>query len=124
MFGNTQSTTRSYMHAMRAPGQSVADAKAQTARFVSAMITRGHAAAVQGDEDAALHYAAVAMHAQMDATSPSHTDANGDPKVWRGMGAQSIPHLAELGRGPSADETARSNAALRGTWDKIFGGPK
>ena len=123
-FGNTQTPGLSYMHSIRAPGQSVTGAKAETAAFVADMIAQGKAAAAGGHMGAALHDAAIAMHAQMDATSPAHTDSNGDPKVWRGMGPQSLGHLREDIVPPSAQQIEASNAALRSTWDQIFGGPK
>ena len=122
--GNTQTQARAYMHSMRSPVQSPNEAARQTSQFVDGMIGRAQSALKSGDEAEALTYAGIAMHAQMDATSPAHATATGSPKAWRGMNPLSIGHSREILSGPAPEQRARSAAMLRQTWDRIFGAPE
>src|SRR5690606_41346498 len=74
------------MHSMAQTGQSPADARAARDSFVGNTMVAARAAADSGDREGALKKFGEAMHPVMDSSSPMHTDANGNPKVWSGIG--------------------------------------
>ena len=83
-----QETTYSYRHAMRAPGQTIDEAKYRSNDYV-----RGNLFVAQTylccpiDRDKALHYFGLALHTIQDATSPVHTGF----LEWKGIwGVQEI----------------------------------
>ena len=78
----TQFNRQAPWHAMRAPAQSVADAKAQTKQFIAGMMGAAITLESSGHHEDAMNALAKAMHAEMDKTSPAHRDANGDPLPW------------------------------------------
>jgi hypothetical protein len=102
---------------MRSPTQSAEDAKGQTDALIGRLLDKARAEAAAGDRAAALHDLGVAMHPMMDRTSSHHTDANGLPKVWRGMGFQSLPHAREAVAVPVY---GLSDDALRSAYSYVF----
>lgn len=67
-----QDITHSYMHAMRAPGQSVEEATRLMNEFIRQKVNEYKALMKQGKTDEAYFALGMAMHPLMDATSPSH----------------------------------------------------
>jgi RHS repeat-associated protein len=117
----TQDPSLSYMHGMSAPGQGPDAAKAATAAFVENMLHHARADAIAGNRPAALNELGIAMHPLMDMTSPSHTDPNGDPRVWQGKVAASAGHAVELFQHPTADVYRIEDRALRNAYNYVFG---
>lgn len=69
---------------------------------------------------------AMAMHAEMDATSPAHRDANGDPLVWdlwAGPDAWRKHGAVESGQ-PSARTRREMDIKLKAMYDKVMAPPK
>lgn len=67
-----QDVDSSYRHAMRAPGQSVADAKQKADAFVRGQFDKALKLKAEGKEREALFEFAVGLHTLQDTTSPSH----------------------------------------------------
>jgi hypothetical protein len=78
----TQAQKYSNLHSMSERGQNALAQKVGTKEFVAN--ATGAAAALQatGHHALAMIELGEAMHPIMDATSPSHTDAHGEPRVW------------------------------------------
>lgn len=77
-----QGTANSFMHAMRAPGQTVAQAAALYDGFLADRQTQAVALARAGDRAGALNVLGEGMHALMDSTSPAHEGF----QEWAGLG--------------------------------------
>jgi hypothetical protein len=73
-----QSPERSYMHAMRSPDQTIADAQTKMQQFINEK--ENTFISKEGDES--LTALGEALHPIMDATSPAHEGF----QVWRGLG--------------------------------------
>ena len=67
-----QDPAHSYMHAMRAPGQSPQDAERLMNNFISQKVSEYKTLMSQGKTDAAYEALGMGIHPLMDATSPSH----------------------------------------------------
>jgi RHS repeat-associated protein len=67
-----QDLAHSYMHAMRASGQSPQDAERMMNDFIKEKMREYKTLLSQGNEDKAYESLGMAMHPLMDATSPSH----------------------------------------------------
>lgn len=67
-----QDLAHSYMHAMRAPGQSPQDANRMMNDFINQKVSEYKASLAEGKTDKAYEALGMAMHPLMDATSPSH----------------------------------------------------
>jgi len=97
-----QAPSASYMHAMRAPGQSIADARALACNFVNRKMNDYQSDLSNGNADAAWKALGAALHTVMDSTSPSHAgfqvwDPEGDPGgSFRNHGDNSPEDLAHL----------------------------
>jgi RHS repeat-associated protein len=76
-----QAPARSFMHSMRAPGQSPSKATKLRNQFVKSALARAREYASQGKRWEALVVFGMAMHPMMDATSPEHTSSDG-PIAW------------------------------------------
>jgi len=79
----------SYQHAMRAPGENIEQAKADTQNFISEKeseatnaMTAGKTTTASGLSKDALTAVGDAIHTESDKTSPAHTDAAGNPREW------------------------------------------
>gem|GEM_PF-2721151 len=90
-----QTHGNAYKHAMRAPGQDVAEAKAQTGKYIGESIGKAgeiqqaandkakcNPCGVNNLSDKALDAFTPALHAVSDKSSPTHTDVNGNPREW------------------------------------------
>jgi RHS repeat-associated protein len=77
-----------YMHSMSdgTVGQSAADALAERDDFTYFSLLGAQADYANGNEDAAMTTFGEAMHPVMDSTSPAHTDSQGNPIPWCGLG--------------------------------------
>ena len=74
--------------------------------------------------EAQMYHLAVAMHACMDHTSPSHTDANGFPKEWPTWGNLSILHVANEGLNSITSAVyAASDSCLTDLYSRVRGTP-
>jgi hypothetical protein len=91
----TQGTASSYMHSMRAPGQSSADAIKARDQFVASELNTARSLAADGDRAGALTHLGNAMHPVMDQSSPEHTDANGQPKEWNPISLGAAGHVVK-----------------------------
>ncbi|MBI4690098.1 MAG: RHS domain-containing protein [Nitrospirae bacterium] len=69
-----QDNAHSYMHAMRAPGQSAEDAAGLTVAFIMQKVGEYKSLMKEGKTDDAYFTLGMAMHPLMDNTSPSHND--------------------------------------------------
>jgi RHS repeat-associated protein len=67
-----QDTSHSYMHAMRAPGQSPQDSEKMMNEFIKQKVSEYKRLMSKGKPDKAYEALGMAMHPLMDATSPSH----------------------------------------------------
>lgn len=81
----TQATADSHKHSMRREGQTVEEAIEQRDEFIRTTINSAREAALAGNYEQALKLLGEALHPVMDYSSPMHSDANGNPKIWRGM---------------------------------------
>jgi hypothetical protein len=84
-----QNEGNSYQHFMRAPSESVDQARTRTFFFVAyneymagKMQKEYNEKGGKGLSDKALDSAGEAIHPMTDKTSPAHTDEKGDPRVW------------------------------------------
>jgi uncharacterized protein RhaS with RHS repeats len=78
----TQATEKSYIHSMREAGQNPLAQKAATAAFISDNTSAAEGLQAMGHHAMAMIALGAAIHPIMDATSPAHTDANGNPRIW------------------------------------------
>ncbi len=76
-----QDPSHSYMHAMRASGQSPQDAEKIMHDFIKQKVGEYKTLLSQGNADKAYESLGMAMHPLMDATSPSHAGM----QMWAGM---------------------------------------
>jgi len=76
-----QSTRGSFQHAMRAPGQSVGDARDAYQKFVANNLNQAIRQAKEGHRSDALKSLGRGMHAISDSASPSHAGF----QVWNGL---------------------------------------
>ena len=81
----TQGDDESHMHSMARVGQTPQNAQRMRDDFVRATMSAARQQADAGNRAAALTLFGEAMHPVMDSSSPEHTDANGNPRVWRGL---------------------------------------
>ncbi|HKU15734.1 MAG TPA: RHS repeat-associated core domain-containing protein [Steroidobacteraceae bacterium] len=77
-----QATGRSFMHSMRAPGQSVEDAISKRDEWIQKVLAVAAKLEAEGMHIEALFALGIAIHAEMDATSPQHVDDEGQPIEW------------------------------------------
>jgi len=87
-----QTAQYAYTHAMRSPGQNPEEAKKATNAFIqdNERAAQQFQSAFQKSGQPGLSYSALlefgnALHPVTDRTSPTHTDANGNPMVWPGV---------------------------------------
>jgi len=121
----TQGADESHMHSMAQTGQSPADARAARDSFVGNTMVAARAAADSGDREGALKKFGEAMHPVMDSSSPMHTDANGNPKVWSGIGdAWGHSPTDFIGNETSGDLTPEilesQSARINSAYDWVF----
>lgn len=76
-----QDNAHSYMHAMRAPGQSAEEAAGLTVTFINQQVGEYRRLIAAGQTDKAYEALGMAMHPLMDNTSPSHEGF----QEWSGM---------------------------------------
>jgi RHS repeat-associated protein len=91
----------SYMHAMRAPGESVADARVRACRFIKDNLARYNLykdAPYSSLQQLAYQSLGQALHPIMDSTSPSHSGW----QVWNPLG--NIAQIFEHGDMPGSRE--------------------
>lgn len=80
----TQASNQSHMHSMAQKSESSKDAISARDKFIDKTIGEARAelhAGAKGREGALVKLGE-ALHPIMDSSSPSHTDADGNPKVW------------------------------------------
>ena len=109
-------------HAMRSPEQSVESDKADTERFIGIAMSNAGILEAAGNHQGAMKSLAMAMHAVMDATSPAHRNAKGEPvpwNLWDGRGAWRAHGAAEGGQ-PTAEQRRALNAKLRAMYDQVM----
>jgi len=85
---SNQGVSTAYQHAMRAPGQSVAEAQKLMCQFVKDKLNQYRAALAAGDTYAAYFALGQALHPVMDYTSPAHRGW----QVW----ANPVTHFWEV----------------------------
>jgi RHS repeat-associated protein len=76
-----QDTAHSYMHAMRAPGQTVEEAERLMNNFIRQQVADYKRLMAEGKTDEAYFALGMAMHPLMDATSPAHEGM----QEWKGL---------------------------------------
>ena len=119
----SQPNSMSYTHAMKAPGQSNEQAKQQAELWVKYGVQNAALLENAGDHDAAMGALGRAMHTVMDATSPAHRVAEGNPKTWSMWSRDGIrAHKAEESGSPSPAAVAQLDKQLRGMYDQTMGG--
>lgn len=77
-----QGTKDSYQHSMAEAGQNALAQQAGTKEYVEDMTGAAKVSELSGHHSMAMFELGAAMHPVMDATSPTHTDASGKPRVW------------------------------------------
>jgi hypothetical protein len=101
----TQAPALSHLHSMRQKGEEAAVALQKRDKFVEATLKNARSLARRGQCEAALKLLGEALHPLMDASSPPHRDADGNPAVW------DTKNLKEVARHSpteaSGEETAR-----------------
>jgi hypothetical protein len=122
----TQLNSMAFMHAMRSPSQSAAQAKTQTDAFVGFAMNNAITLQARGDHDGAMWELGMAMHAVMDATSPAHRDGQGNPKPWDMFGGIGPirAHNSEESGGPSAATRREMDEKLRDMYNKVMSAKK
>jgi RHS repeat-associated protein len=71
-----QDNAHSYMHAMRAPGQSAEEAAGLTVTFITQKVNEYKSLMKEGKTEQAYEALGMAMHPLMDNTSPSHYEGH------------------------------------------------
>ena len=124
----TQAAKDANKHAMRLAGQSPADAKAETQRFVNDKLSQAGAAQQAGDHAGALKNFGEAVHPIMDSSSPMHTNADGNPKPYYGIISGLLGHSpSDLigGRETSRELTpsilSSQSVLINAAADRVFG---
>ncbi|MGA2751797.1 MAG: RHS repeat-associated core domain-containing protein [Verrucomicrobiota bacterium] len=87
-----QGTAQSYQHAMRAPGQSKAQARAMANNWVASNLAhaqKDYCSCDPGRHFGALYFFGMALHTVQDSTSPAHHGF----QVWHGLTANPITWL-------------------------------
>jgi hypothetical protein len=114
-------TSTSYIHSMRAPGQSAADAKNASKRYICEKLKQAHD---ESDRDQALRDFADAAHTITDSFSPEHTDSHGNPRLWSPLLFPGHSPNDHIGHETVTDITARiyaeSTAALIAAYNQAF----
>jgi len=118
-----QTPESSYMHAMRAPDQSIADAKRKTCEFIRVNMQVFRAlqnSSIAKNRRSAYLALGAALHAVMDSTSPSHRgfqiwNPAGSPKdSFNNHGNNSPEDLDHLTDALLAESIREIDAAMRG----------
>jgi len=105
---NFQGPEYSFMHAMSNgnANQSALAAETQTAAFITAESRAVQTEVASGYWNQAIFEFGIAMHPVMDMTSPAHTDVNGNPIPWCGMGGcGGVAGLEQVAQHSVADVT-------------------
>ncbi len=113
-------------HAMRGPDQSPEAAKAMTAKFVEVALGNAIILESAGNHQGAMNSLAAAMHAEMDATSPAHRDADDEPlpwNVWDGPSAWRKHEAAESGH-PTGQNRRAMDSRLRAMYEDVMAASK
>jgi RHS repeat-associated protein len=117
-----QSNDRSYIHSMRSPDQSPAQAIAERNHYFASTLASARALEAGGDHDGALKLFGQAIHPQMDRTSPWHTDESGNPRVWDISTLDAVAHgRQEEHARPSRAEAAEAETRIQQAYDYVFG---
>jgi len=119
----TQLPGQSYLHSMRDPGQSTASATQERNHFVATTLTQARELEASGDHAGALKAFGEATHPEVDRTSPAHTDAQGNPRLWVPVPGRIGAHSREESGRPSRDAVQQSDRLLQSAYNFVFGGP-
>jgi hypothetical protein len=112
---------RTHVHSMRNASQSSAEATALRDAYVTSKLDEARSLLAGGDSEGALVAFGEGIHAIMDATSPAHTDAGGNPRVWRLRDAGS--HTRAESQQPTAAQAEESTRKIREAHASVFGKP-
>ena len=122
-----QLESTAYQHSMRAPGEDIAKAKNDTAKFISDK--EGEARNAQGFQAKSLDQITPGSlgrfgeggHTVMDGTSPAHVDAQGNPLEWNPYSISGVQahEAAEATISPAQMDTAVG--ALRQAFANVYG---
>ena len=85
LFNGGQSVGNSYTHSMRELFEDPRIARQRRDNFIARKVNLARYLVLQGDEPHAVQALGAAFQTLMDATSPKHVDANGDPRIWGGV---------------------------------------
>jgi RHS repeat-associated protein len=104
-----QDPSYAYMHAMSdgSTQQSATEAQAQSAKFVADQLAAANQVYNAGGTGQGMFLLGLALHPGMDATSPAHTDPNGNPIPWCGFNPFGCSNLSQHGDAPDSIENLK-----------------
>lgn len=116
-----QTNAASYVHSMVGPGGTSAGMREARAQYMSSKLRTARALLAVGDRAGAMFAFGEAIHPLMDATSPYHTDASGQPRMWdsRDLGGSAKHGILEFKTRPSTVDLARNKALLEAAYRKL-----
>jgi RHS repeat-associated protein len=122
----TQDPESAHKHSMAREGQDAGDAKKMRDYFVQNNLNIAKRFADNGHRNAALGVFGQAIHPVMDSSSPEHTDADGNPRQWRGLedafGHSPIDWIgSETSRDISVDIYREQSETINEMYDYVFG---
>ena len=117
-----QGSAGSFMHSMKNPFQSGAEAIAERDAFVDSRLADARSFEAAGHHDQALAAFGEAIHPLMDSTSPEHTNGDGSPRTWNLMGYSSYQHYKAEGR-PTAAQRDATTKMIKEKYESVFGKP-
>jgi RHS repeat-associated protein len=120
-----QTPENSFRHSMRGPGETPAQGQQRTEQFVAAQSraarqSQGPVTNARAINDRSLRYFGVGAHARMDATSPMHRDAAGNPIQYNGGRVELMEHLFGE-RWSSPQQFSNGVNALRQYFGLVYG---
>lgn len=116
---------RSYIHSMRSSDESSQAAMQERDAFVDGKLAEARGLLGSGDYVGALGAFGEAIHPLMDATSPFHTDASGDPMVWSPgtPGAIRAHTDGENATQPTQAQIDENKRRIQAAYNSVFGKP-
>ncbi len=114
---STQGQTQSYLHGMSEAGQNPLAQQAGTAEFVEGATGAATVFQATGRHVLAMITIGAAIHPVMDATSPSHSDANGKPQVWNP--ADLSAHRKGERGSPTPEQQKKMGERIRAIYDQV-----
>ena len=118
-----QFNDRTYIHSMRALGQSVESAIQQRNHYYATKMAEARNRLAAGDCPGALTAFGEAIHATMDATSPFHVDEYGNPRIWDlpDVDADLYHKWAEEAMHPNAAQFEENRVKIQTAFNSLFG---